>query len=264
MKGWGLLATLVAVVLDGQAVAKDRAEMTPDDILECVEASGPQKSSVQSGRMRVEAASGSVRESKAKVWWARFDDLSNLLVRFSAPEELRGSSLLVLEKPDELTEIFMYLPEFHRVKRVNSRMMSGSVFGTDFSYEDVERLYRLATDLTSRRLEDSKLAGRDVFVVESLPSPDSDSSYERIVETIEQEHCVVLKLEFFERGGEPRKVITVDPEHIREVGGVWIPHELQIVDLSDGSRTTIVVDKIDVNADLSKGIFSQGRLSRGN
>ena len=264
MQRCGLLATIAALALCGPAAARDRDAMTPDDILDCVEASGPEKSSVQVGRMRVEDAKGSVREARAEAWWARFDDLSHILVRFSAPEDLRGSSLLVLEKPEEKSEMFMYLPELQRVKRVSSHTMSASVFGTNFSYEDVERLYGLANNLSSRRLDDATYAGRAVFVVESVPSEDSDSIYQRIVETIEQERCVALKLEFFERDDEPRKIITVDPDRFRQVGRAWIPDEFRIVDTRDGGQTTVIIESIEVDLDLSRRMFSQGRLTRGN
>lgn len=270
MKRWiwlaagALLASGIVAAGAAGAETKEPAEMTPDDILACVEASGPQKTSIQTGRMRVEDAKGAAREAKAKAWWARFDDLSHILVEFSAPEDLRGSKLLVLEKPKERSEMFMYLPELQRTKRVSSHMMSASVFGTDFSYEDVERLYGLATNLSSRRLEDTTHDGRLAFVVESVPSPDADSSYSRIVETIEQERCVALQLAFYEEGDEPRKIVTVDPEQIRQVGGSWIPEQFSIRDLRDSGTTTIFVDKIEVDEELSKRMFSQGRLSRGN
>ena len=60
-----------------------------------------------------------------------------MLLRVHEPADLEGAGLLLLEKSDR-TDMFIYLPDLKKVKRVTSHMLSGSLFGSDFSYEDFE------------------------------------------------------------------------------------------------------------------------------
>ena len=141
--------------------------------------------------------------------------------------------------------------------------MSSSVFGSNFSYEEVEQLYGLYKDLESRRVEDSEIAGRAVFVVESKPPADANSAYERVLTYIEQERCVPLQVAFIEKGDEPRKVVRFDPEQFRKVEDAWVALSVEIEDRSDDSRTRVSIDEVKVDVDISKSIFSQSRLGRG-
>ena len=201
----------LALLLPQAGAADESATLSVEDIEDCVERSGPAKSSVQSVTLRSVDEKGAAKESEAKLYWKKFDNgLSRVLIRFSAPLDLRGSALLVIELENDKRDMFMYLPEFKKVKRVTTSMMSNPMFGTDFSYEEFERLYGLTSNLTSRRLEDGRIGDKTVYVVESVPNSEADSAYTRILQYIEQERCIPLKSEFFEGGAEPRKVLSLD------------------------------------------------------
>ncbi len=255
---------ILGLLLAPAALAADPASMSVDDIRDCVQKSGPGKSSVQSATLRSVGEEGEVEESEATLYWLKSDDgLSRALIRFSAPPDLRGSALLVLEKPDEQSEMYMYLPEFRKVRRITTGMMSGSMFGTDFTYEELERLYGLASDLETRRLEDGQLGSQAVFVLESKPKSEDDSAYSRIVQYVEQGRCVPLKSEFFEGKEAPRKVLTVDPESLRQIQGAWLPDRIVMRDLEDGTETELSFQKSEVDVEIPERTFSKRSLSRG-
>ncbi len=257
----GALALLIPQVCLGA----DTSAMSVDDIKECVERSGPAKSSIQQITLRTVDAKGGTRESEAKIHWQKQEDgLSRALIRFSAPPDLRGSALLIIEKAEGETEMYMYLPEFRSVRRISTGMMSGSMFGTDFTYEEFERLYGLAGNLKSRRLADDRIGDRPVFVLESVPGEGEGSNYERIVQYVEQERCVGLKSEFFEGSGEPRKILTTDPASLRQVGGAWVADQILMRDLREGTQTTLEVQKIEVDVEIPTRTFSQRSLSKGH
>ena len=257
----GALALLIPQVCLGA----DTSAMSVEDIRECVERSGPKKSSIQHVTLRTVDAKGGTRESKAKIHWAKQEDgLSRALIRFSAPPDLRGSALLVVEKSGGKTDMFMYLPEFGNVRRVTTGMMSGSMFGTDFTHKEFERLYGLADDLERRRLADGRIGDRPVFMLESVLGKGEGSNYERILQYVEQERCVPLKSEFFEGGGEPRKVLTVDPASLRQVEGAWVTDQILMRDLRAGSQTTLDVTKVEIDVEIPARTFSQRSLSKGH
>lgn len=255
---------VLALLLPQVGVAVESEKMSVDDIMECVKRSGPEKSSIQSATLRSVDEKGVVNESEATLYWRKFDDgLSRALIRFSAPPDLRGSALLMLEEANGESDMYMYLPEFRKVRRVTTGMMSGSMFGTDFTYEEFEHLYDLAEKLENRRLEDGRVGDEPVYVVESTPQSEEDSAYSRIVQYVEQARCIPLKSEFFEGSGGPRKVLSVDPSMLRQVSGAWLPHQIVMRDLRDGTQTILVMRNIEVDVDIPERTFSQRSLSRG-
>ena len=167
-----------------------------------------------------------------------------------------------VEREGRENDLFSYLPELGRVRRVTTRSASGSLFGSDFSYEDVERLEHLAETGSSRRLADAVIQGRPVYVLEGTPEPDSGSAYSRVVSYVDRERCVPLRIEFYERVGEIRKVLEAPPEKAVKEGSVWIPTEISMEDRHNGTRSVMRVEEIELDVEIPDRTFSQGALER--
>jgi len=238
---------------------------TVEEIRDCVSRNLPQDSSIQTVVLRSHDRMGSVTEMRAKIYWKRFEDgFSRLLLRFSDPPDMRGSALLLIQK-EQVNDMFMYLPELQRVKRVTGHMMKGSMFGTDFSYEEFERLQGLeAQQFVTERLPDESVGDRAAYVLQAVPKdglpPEQLPSYERSVTWIDRETCVPLKVEFYERGQKLRKRLQVDVNAIERHGERHLARHVEIVDLHDETRTELVVEAIELGAKISPSIFSARAL----
>jgi len=261
-------AAVLAVALVGAWPAAAREELAPgdgpsaDEIEACVRANLPSKSSIQEVRFRVNGKGGMTSDSHLKIHWQMGEDqLSNVLLRFDAPLDMRGSALLLIEKPGR-NDIFMYLPELKRVRRVTGPSLSGGMFGTDFTYSQFERLQGVARDISVTRLPDTEVDGTPVHVLAHEPADDPEFEY--VVSHVDAERCVPLKTEFFESGRRLRKVLEADPAAITAIEGLWIPRKLVMKDLAQGTSTEFSVDSIEMNAKIHRKIFTQANLSQGN
>jgi hypothetical protein len=123
-------------------------------VRKCLAANVPQQTSEQAVTFTAVDRTGFVTESTARLYWRQFDNGSRSTLCFSSPPDLRGSAVLLIAKEDR-ADIFMYLPELRKVRRINKRSVSGSVLGTDFSYEDLERLQGMSQERDLKRLEDA-------------------------------------------------------------------------------------------------------------
>jgi hypothetical protein len=261
------LATLIALVLlaAGEPAPAINVETGKDvdEIADCVKANQPQLSAEQTVTMRTVDRTGSARVTNATIYWQKFGEDSKVLIRFSAPEDLRGSALLMLQK-GERADMFMYLPELRKVRRVTKRSVSGSMFGTDFSYEDFERFQGLAADGEAKRLPDGEVEGRKVFVLEGRPSRGEESAYERIVSFVDQEHCLPIHTELYEKGERLRKVMVMPSEKITKEAESWVPRLVLVKDLVNKTQTELLVDEIELDKKLPRKLFSQGELVSGS
>jgi hypothetical protein len=64
-------------------------------------------------------------------------DGDRLLIRFSYPNDIRGTGFLVWEHPNSDDERFLYLPSLGRVRRIAGAETQESFVGSDFTYEDI-------------------------------------------------------------------------------------------------------------------------------
>ena len=233
-----------------------------DPVKECLSGNPTVRSSVQTVVVRARDRIGSERTLRANVYWKRFDDgFSRLLASFKEPEDINGAGFLLIEQ-EGANQMFLYMPELRKIRRVNSQMMKGKIFGTDFSYEDFARLQGVVGEEDLQRRPDSELDGRPVYVIEGRAPPEAGSAYEFARMFIDKERCVPVKTELYERGGTLRKVLTAREESISREGGLWIPRELLMRDVRDQTETTLMIESIEIGKSISDRVFSLGQLER--
>jgi outer membrane lipoprotein-sorting protein len=262
MRSWIALPSLLALASPAAALEPGASAQ---EIVRCVDSNLPRESSVQTVAFRARDRMGAITEARATIYWRKFEDgLSRVLIRFFAPPDLRGASVLLLERGKDDRDIFMYLPALEKVKRITSHMVTGSMFGTDFSYEDFERFVDYAAKASVVRLDDAEIGGEKVFVLESRPAAEEASGYQRIVEYVDPKTCVRLKSELFEAGDRLRKVASSERSAIRREKELWYVPSLLLRDLRDETETELVIEKVEIGVEVPKKLFSQTELARGH
>lgn len=259
-----VLIAVVALAATGVTARAEEgaSERSADEIQQCVRANLPSRSSIQEVAFRVNGKAGATTNSRVKIYWQKGDDgFSNVLLSFEAPADMRGSALLLVEKP-ERNDMFMYLPELKRVRRVTGPALSGGMFGTDFTFAQFERLQGVSRDLKVERLPDAELDGRTVHVLANTPADDPEFEY--VKSYVDRERCLPLRTEFYESGRRLRKVLDTVESGITRVGDQWIPHRLVMRDVVQGTSTEFNVERIDVNAAIHRKTFTQANLGQGN
>ena len=241
---------------------EDALPLSIDEVNDCIARNTPTEPLVQTIEVRARDRIGSERVLRAKIWWKVFPDgFSRVLATFSEPEDISGSGFLMIEQA-ERTQMFLYMPELDKVRRITSQMMKGKMFGTDFSYEDFERLHGEAGKDDLSRLPDSELDGVPVYVMEGRAPPELGSAYERSISFVDKRTCVPIKTDLYEVGGRLRKVLTTRPERLEGAEDIWLPRELLMVDLRDQTETTLVFQSIEMNANISSRLFRVDTLER--
>lgn len=261
----GSMKTLnaIALFLTLSAGSAASALETAQEIEDCVRDNLPEQSSTQEVVFKAYDRTGAVKETRATVYWRESEDgMSKVMMRVSDPPRLRGAGVLTVEKETK-TDRFLYLPALRKVRRITKSTHSGALLGTDFTYEELERVQGLRQDGQKERLEDAVLDGRPVYVLEVHPDAEEDSKYDHIHLHIDRETCVVLRSEFYARGDQLRKVLTVDPERVTREDGALIPRHLHMEDLIDESSTDLVVESIEVGASIPDKVFTRKELIVG-
>jgi hypothetical protein len=232
----------------------------PEQIKTCMAKNLPEDTSVQSIELRARDRAGYEKILQADVYWKRDQNRqSRVLMYFNEPVDVRGARFLIIQNEPQ-NDMYIYMPGLFKVRKITSKRISTSILGTDFSYEDYERLYGILTDLKLEQYPDDVLNGRPVHVLNSYP--DGNSGYEKISTYVDTETCLALKTELFERGHRLRKSLTIDPAVIKPVGNINVPRELLMKDLRDETETRMIIRDIRLGMPLEDDLFDPAQLKQ--
>lgn len=217
---------------------------TVEEIQECVQANAPPLSSSQTVVMRAVDRAGELTETRYRILWKRPEgEEARLLLRVLDPATRRDSALLLVQRGERDGDVYLYLPEMRKTRRVAKSSLQGSMFGTDLSYEDFQRVQSMTEESDVKRGDDGEVDGRAVYTL--IAQPGKDSAYNKAVSFIDQERCLVIRGEYYESGEKPAKLLTVPQDKITKESFGWLPRELRIANLEDGTHTDVLIEEFD-------------------
>ena len=192
-------------------------------------------------------------------------DGDRLLLRFTYPNDIRGTAFLVWEHPGSEDERFLYLPSLARVRRIAGAETQESFVGSDFTYEDIGG--REFDDYTYGTVEENASwtppsggASRAAWRLESRRK-DPTAPFPRVVSTVLKDSFVVVGAEIYNRRNEKQKVYTV--RRLEQIEGIWTAMDTEMTNATEKSRTELIVEQADYNVGLKESDFTRRELERG-
>jgi len=189
------------------------------------------------------------------------------LIRFTFPNDIKGTAFLVWEQPQADDERFLYLPSLGRVRRIAGSEAQESFVGSDFTYEDIGG--REFDDYTYRLIEGGTAptkwtapdgAAYPVSVLESR-SRDANARFPRVVSLVRRDSLVVVHAEIHNKRDEIQK--TYEALRVEKVAGYWTVREMRMSDAIQRTRTELVFEKVEYDVGLKADDFSRRELERG-
>ena len=229
----------------------------------CAEKGLPEFSLSQMQDVDVVGKTGFVRKSTREVFWKRFENKrSKAVVRVVAPQQEVGVAVLYLETERVHANWYMYQKEFKRPRRVTGSGISGSVLGTDFSYEDFEHIEEIIYTGEVTRMPDVEFDGHMFYVIERKPE-NSSSQYSLVKGFIDQVLCVPMRTEFYDHSMQLKKALIVNRLAVKKMNDRWIPHETTMFDYSSKTHTVFINHDIKIDIELHNSMFTPQFLKRG-
>jgi hypothetical protein len=182
---------------------------------------------------------------------------SRSILRFTAPAEVRGVALLVVNHPDRASDQWMWIPDHGRDRRVALQDRSTRFFGTDFTFEDLEE--RDVDQYTYRMLGEENIEGAATWKIESKPK--KSSQYTHAYVWIRKNDYAFARIENYKGSQVVRELMYGD---IRNVQNIPTAHRMDMHDIGRKSRTTIVMEQLKHNVPAREEDFTLQSLRRGS
>jgi len=247
------VAILLVVLLAAGTSAPDNARQIVEEAQRRTDA----KSQRYQGLLQVFDAKGKVTDKR----WT-FERLgshgdSRAVLRFTAPPEVKGVALLVINHPDRASDQWMWTPAIERDRRIALQDRSTRFFGTDFSFEDLEE--RDVNQYDYVLLGDEPADGAACWKIESTPKETKSSQYARSIVWIRKDNYALARIENYVKTEVVRRLTYSD---IQQVQGIWTGRTMEMADLRRGSRTRLSLDKLEYNIPLNPEDFTLQAIRR--
>jgi outer membrane lipoprotein-sorting protein len=239
-RAWWLLSAVAAVY--GQS-AQEIAQKAQERTLS--------KSEHYTGTLQVIDAHRKVTEKR----WV-FDRLgshgdSKSILRFTAPPEVKGVALLVVNHPDRASDQWMWTPALERDRRIALQDRSGRFFGTDFSFEDLEE--RDVNQFSYTLLGEEAMAGVACWKLESKPKQTKASQYSASQLWIRKDNYAIVRIDHYKKGTVTRRIDYTDIENVQ---GIWTPRTLSVTDIARHSSTVMKIENLKYNLPMQDSDFT--------
>jgi outer membrane lipoprotein-sorting protein len=245
--------SLSVLVLALDLRAADNARQIVDEAQKRTDA----RSQRYEGLLQVFDAKGKISDKRWTFERLGAHGQSKAVLRFTAPAEVKGVALLIVNHPDRASDQWMWTPAIERDRRIALQDRSTRFFGTDFSFEDLEERdvnqyeYTLAGDET--------VDGAPCWKIESAPRESKSSQYTKSVVWIRKDNYAFARIESYIKEQAVRRL---NYSSIENVQGIWTARQMEMNDLRRGSRTRLTLDKLEYNVPLKDEDFTLQAIRR--
>lgn len=186
--------------------------------------------------------------------WALGEEYSLILVM--APARDQGTTFLKREN-----EIWNYVPTIDRTIKMPPSMMSQSWMGSDFTNDDLVRESSTVEDYEHRILREEEYQGRQAWVLELIPKPETPVVYGKVLIWVDQDDYLQLRLENYDQ--RDNLASTMEFDEIREMDGREIPSRMTMTPADRPNQRTIMkYHSLEFDIDINQSFFTQQNMRR--
>lgn len=183
------------------------------------------------------------------------------LTQFHEPAEVKNEAILFVENEKGENDIFLYLPAYKKVRRVERSQQSGSFMGSEFSYSDITTPH--AADYNQKLLREERCEGGTCYVVEAVPASDAireRTGYSKITSWVRKDNFMNVRNDYVDLQGKPSKRITFSGAKVVSKKGKWMSHRIDVVSLQNGGKTSLAFENVKADQGIEDSKFTQQYL----
>lgn len=177
------------------------------------------------------------------------------LIRMLDPPEVKGMGILIKDRDT----MYVYVPEFDKVRRVASHARKQTFLGSDFNYEDMA-MSRLSDDYVA---EIEKETPEEVTLLLKA-RPDRSPAYPKLRVVVDRKTVQMKRQEYFDEDG--RHVRTQERSEMKAFGGAdyAVQSRIKMIDHTNHDHHTILqMSDFKADHEIPDRLFSKRTLVRG-
>ena len=199
----------------------------------------------------------STRRMRSRILEVQGDGDKSMSI-FDEPADVKGTASLTHSHTTDADEQWLFLPALKRVKRISSKNKSGPFMGSEFAFEDISS--QEVDKYTYRYLDDVEFDGGMAHRIEAIPTY-KHSGYTRLINWVDTERLVAVKVEYFDRKNSPLKTLEAS-DYTQHLGKFWRPGRMEMTNLQTGKSTILEWSDYKFQTGLTDKDFDNKALKR--
>jgi hypothetical protein len=209
--------------------------------------------------------SGKQRERIATMAHSDRDESTRLLIHFTAPAAIRGTSFVAHQDNNDNSENWLFLPATERVRRIPSSQRSDYFLGTDLTYGDIEDNFKFGLDewqfdAVSYINRDGRrwplLSGHAIS--EEIAR---EIGYSAFTAVIDPDSLFPVEIDYVDADGVALKRIEVTNQ--QQIGGTWTAMTFCVINHQTRHRTDVRFEDMRYVPGLKTSVFDAQALAFG-
>lgn len=203
------------------------------------------------GRERVRETATATRE---------FEGTSKTLIRFIAPADVSGTTMLIHDHRDRDDDMWIYMPALRKTRRIVSGEKGKSFMGSEFSNADMSRPG--LDDFTYEISGEEELEGKHCWVVRSTCiSEDIEDAmgYSSTLTWLDKKSYLSYRMEYYDLDGEKQKIRTIG-EYEKQPDGTYMARSMYMENIRSGRSSVLRIDQLQAGSELPESAFSPAML----
>jgi len=180
--------------------------------------------------------------------------------RFSSPQDIRGTVLLIHEHPAAQDDIWLFLPSLGKPRRIAGSAKKNSFVGTQYSFADLTSFQheRYRHSLTGTEA----CAEHQCWVLESVPLDEAyarEIGYSKQRSWVQKDTYRIVRIDYYDPAGALVKTQTLG-EFAEAAGEKALARQRTMVNHRNAQSTSIRMSGVDFKPSHSDPDFSPRRL----
>ncbi|MBN2263892.1 MAG: outer membrane lipoprotein-sorting protein [Prolixibacteraceae bacterium] len=205
---------------------------------------------------------GDVRVRQIATATKKFGEVSKTIIRFTAPPDVTGTTMLIHDYPNRDDDMWIYLPALRKSRRIVSSEKGNNFMGSEFTNSDMS--VPNIDDFDYKLLSKSIIEGKACYTIESVPKNEQiagNYGTKRKVSYIEKTNFLALKVEHYDLKNQlKREQIIAD--YRKHDNGKWFAYTMEMKNLQNGRRSVLIVDAFQNSSTMTEEQFSPAMLDR--
>jgi outer membrane lipoprotein-sorting protein len=180
------------------------------------------------------------------------------LLSFSFPDDVRGTTTLLIEQTGRDDDLWIYLPALKKVRRLVSQNKRDSFVGSDLSFGDI--LGHKPADWNFKLIGDDSLDGKPVSILEATPKTPEiarNTGYSLRKLWLARDTAAALRTDYWDEAGQLLKTVTVSDIRVVDATRNKTQYlRLEATNVQSGRRTLMVFENFKANAGVSVELYS--------
>ncbi|HEY5592093.1 MAG TPA: outer membrane lipoprotein-sorting protein [Paludibacter sp.] len=212
--------------------------------------------------LKIMDAKGNVRERQITTAAKKFGDANKMLIKFIAPADVKGTTLLVYDYDIKSDNMWIYMPALRKVRRIVSSEKGKSFMGSEFTNADMSKPN--VTDFSYSILGKENFQGKTCWKIQQTGKNQTiqdENGYSKKISYVDNSSYLCYKVEFYDFSGKLQRVQLLS-NYKKQSNGKYFAFLMQMENLQNGRKSIMTVDKFQAGSQLPESAFAPTTLDK--